>query len=65
MSVVLKLSSIKTPDFFTVNLELAPVVLHLLQYGVINLEMVERTHGAARHTGYMGWVYRFLFMGLA
>ena len=43
MSILLKLSSDKTPDFshtFTVNFALAPVVLHLLQYGVVNLEVV-------------------------
>ena len=51
MLIVLKLSSAKPPDFFhtfTVNFALAPVVfstssssiLHSLQYGVINLEMV-------------------------
>ena len=43
MSTFLELSSVKTPDFFhsfTVNFARAPVVLHPLQYGVINLQMV-------------------------
>ena len=43
MSIVLKLSSIKTPYFFhtfTVNFALTPVILHPLQNGVGNLEMV-------------------------
>ena len=55
MSTVLELSSIKTPDFFhtfTVNFALAPVVLHPLQYGVMNLERV--SHGyQAEHKTYL------------
>ena len=43
MSTFLKSSSIKTLDFFntfTINFALAPIVLHPLEYGVGNLEMV-------------------------
>ena len=43
MSTFLELSSIKSPDFFhtfAVNFALAPVVLHPLQYGASNLEVV-------------------------
>ena len=43
MSTFLELLSIKTPDFlhtFTVNFALALVVLHPLQYGVVNLQKV-------------------------
>ena len=41
MSTFLELSSIKTPDFFytfTVNFTFAPVVLHPVQNGVVNIQ---------------------------